>query len=106
MESPFSPMSKKLHHHCPLCGHEFIDEGMDVINSVNGKMMVYATCGSCGVGVIAKVSLLPQGLVGLGILTDLTREEIEQTNNTKPVSAEEVLTMKILTDKGYLEIKV
>ncbi len=106
MSAPFSSLPKRLHHHCPLCGQGLIDSDIEIINSANGQMMVYATCGSCGVGVIAKVSLLPQGLVGLGILTDLTREEINTVNSNSPVSAEEVLTIKLLTDRGYLEIKV
>ncbi len=104
--SSFSSLPKKLHHHCPLCGQEFTDTELDIIESSNGKLMVYATCGNCGVGMIAKVSILPQGLVGLGILTDLSRDEVSEVNQGSPVSADEVLVMKILTDKGYLEIKV
>lgn len=106
MESPFSSLSKKLDHHCPLCGRGLVNDQVDIIGSNNNQMMVYTTCSSCGVGLIAKVSWLPQGLVGLGILTDLTREEVKQVINTIPISADEVLTVKILTDKGYLEIKV
>ena len=106
MELPFSALPKKLNHYCPLCGRGLVNEEVDIISSANNQMMVYTTCGSCGVGLIAKVSWLPQGLVGLGILTDLTRDEAKHTNDFSPISADDVLTIKMLTDKGYLEIKV
>lgn len=106
MKLPFSPLPKKLNQHCPLCGSSLVNDEVDIVGSTNNQIMVYTTCGSCGVGLIAKVSWLPQGLVGLGILTDLTKDEIKQKINAKPISADEVLDIKILADKGYLEIKV
>ncbi len=106
MELPLSSLPRKLNHHCPLCGRILVNDDVEIISLHNNQMMVYTTCGSCGVGLIAKVSWLPQGLVGLGTLTDLTRDEVKQTANLSPITVDDVLAMKILTDKGYLEIKV
>jgi len=106
MESQFSQIPKKLSHHCPMCGEQLADGEIDILRARDGEMMVYVTCNSCGVGMVAKLSVVPQGLVGLGVLTDMSRDEVMAVRQAKPVSAEEVLAMKILTDKGFLEIKV
>ena len=106
MNNQFSQTPKKINHHCPLCGNQFVDGEVDILKAHEGQLMVYVTCGNCGVGLVARLSVVPQGLIGLGILTDMTRDEVSVLRKAKPVSAEEVLAMKILTDKGFLEIKV
>jgi uncharacterized Zn finger protein len=106
MESQFPQISKKQGHYCPMCGEQLADGEIDILRARSGEMMVYITCNNCGVGMVAKLSVVPQGLVGLGVLTDMSRDEVMGVHQAKPVSAEEVLAMKILTDKGFLEIKV
>jgi predicted RNA-binding Zn-ribbon protein involved in translation (DUF1610 family) len=106
MPNQFLPSQRKINHYCPLCGNQFVDGEVDILRAREGQLMVYVTCGNCGVGLIARLSVVPQGLIGLGILTDMSRDEVSEIRQPKPVSAEEVLDMKILTDKGFLEIRV
>jgi len=106
METNFSDMPKKINHHCPLCGERLENNDLDVLKEQDGQLIVYSACLKCGVGMVAKLSVLPHGLVGIGVLTDLNRDELLQLKHGYPISAEDVLDMKIITDKGLLEMKV
>lgn len=106
METNFSDMPKKINHYCPLCGSRLENNDLDILKEQEGQLMVFSTCSNCGVGMVARLSVWPHGLIGIGILTDLNRREILELNNKRPVSAEDVLDIKILTDQGRLEIKV
>ncbi len=104
MEKNFSNYPKRINQRCPMCNEKFNDSDMEIIKEMENGLMAYSTCSNCGVGMVAKLSLMPQGFVGVGVLTDLNRDEVILVKENRPISAEEVLNVKILTDKGILKI--
>lgn len=104
MEKKFGDYPKRISQRCPMCNEKFNDNDLEIIREIEDGLIAYSTCAKCGVGMVAKLSLMPQGFVGVGVLTDLNRDEVMLVKENKPVSAEEVLNIKILTDKGILKI--
>ena len=98
------PLPKKITQHCPLCGARLSENDLNVLEEDDRGVLIYSSCANCKVGMLARLHAVPQGFVGVGMLTDLQLKEIDLLGST-PVSAEDVLQVKQLADKGKLKIQ-
>ncbi len=98
-------MPKQFSQTCPLCGARLDDNDLDILEEHEMGLLIYSNCVRCKVGMLAKLTVVPQGFVGVGMLTDLQRDEVIVLASGSPVSAEDVLSFKQLADKGVLELK-
>jgi len=88
-----------------LCERRIDGSQLEIYEESDRELLIYSNCSRCGVGMVARLMLVPHGLTGVGILTDVRREELSHMRAQLPVSAEDVLTIKLMADTGHLEIK-
>lgn len=85
--------SFRLVSRCPMCNAPATHGRIEMLEeNDDGTVLVYSRCGKCGVGLIAYLSSVSQGMYGAAILTDLTKYEIGKYSETEPISADEVMT--------------
>lgn len=92
---------------CPVCQKKYLARSASVVRKNDRFMLVYMSCGNCGMGSLAIVSkndFSHEGSLTLGILTDLERSEIDFFSQANPISWDEVLDFHqkyFLVEKSY-----
>ncbi len=77
--SPFFGENLKLVSYCPLCENKHNATEAKVLDENEGAKLVYIHCKKCGTNVVAVVFHTPIGPFGMGsmgIVTDLTAEDV------------------------------
>lgn len=78
-------LPKKLLQKCPVCSQEYDYQKIKILETEDLYVLSYLQCTHCSSGVILKILILPHGLVGQAVLTDLSEEEIKQLKKNKGV---------------------
>jgi len=79
---------------CPICDRKFSSRRALLLDKYEGMQTVYIECRKCGSSVVLGVARNIPGIVTtIGMLTDMTREDIERISNMKPITADDVLEM-------------
>ena len=79
---------------CPVCQRKYASQSASVIRQNERFMLVHVSCDGCGMGSLAVVSkdvFSREGVLTVGILTDLDRDEINIFSQLSPISWDEVL---------------
>ncbi len=78
---------------CPLCGTKYNRSDMVVLREGKAKAVFHLTCSKCGTAMLAFVSNTPQGIVNLGIATDLNAREALVSFEGKIVDSDNILNV-------------
>lgn len=78
---------------CPLCNAVYRMEDAQVIETSDDSSMVYVECARCKSSIVAVVAMSGMGMVSLGMVTDMTREDVEMFRATPSMSSNELLEM-------------
>jgi hypothetical protein len=78
---------------CPLCNAVYRMEDAQVIETSDDSSMVYVECGRCKSSIVAVVAMSGMGMVSLGMVTDMTREDVERFHTSPSMSSNELLEM-------------
>lgn len=80
---------------CPVCGRKYREENARVVQMKRSAMLVHTSCGFCSSASLAVVARgqEAEGMVTMGMLTDLDYGEACQFLRNQPVSADEVLEL-------------
>lgn len=76
---------------CPLCRAKYSHSQASVLEESDTRTVFHLTCSKCNSAVLAFVSDSQQGIVSLGVATDLTSEEAKKVLRSRPVDSEQVL---------------
>ncbi len=76
---------------CPLCKAKYSHSQASVLEENDARTVFHLTCGKCNSAVLAFVSDSQQGIVSLGVATDLTSQEAKKILGSKPINSEQVL---------------
>lgn len=76
---------------CPLCKAKYSHSQASVLEESDVRTVFHLTCSKCNSAVLAFVSDSQQGIVSLGVATDLTRQEAKEILGSKPIDSEQVL---------------
>lgn len=74
-----------------MCGAPAQLARIEMLDEAEGNVLVYSRCGRCSVGLLARVTVVPQGMFGAAILTDLEKGEIGKFTESEPITTDEVL---------------
>ncbi len=81
---------------CPICNKKYDSRNASVLEKNQEFMSFYIDCGNCSSSVIVAVFFPLSGLVTtVGMLTDLSREDLKKLRTFDPISADEVLEMHV-----------
>lgn len=80
---------------CPVCGSEYKNNDTGVVKAKDSAMLVHASCSHCQSSFLAMVTkgYETEGMVSMGMLTDLDYEEACRFLGGEPVTADEVLDL-------------
>lgn len=84
---------------CPLCSHAYGENQADVILDRDNVHLIHITCPSCKNKLVAILAASPIGMSSVGMMTDLTAEDVIRTQDISPVSEDDVLDFHTLMDK-------
>lgn len=85
---------------CPLCKAKYNHSQTVVLDESNNRTVFHLTCGKCSSSVLAFITENKQGVVSLGLATDLSAHEAQGFLKKSPIDKEEVLKIyKYLNNK-------
>ena len=76
---------------CPICNKKYGQAKILVLEENNNKTTLHVTCGSCKISSLIFISSGKMGIVSLGMLTDLTKEEAKNLFKNEEISADNVI---------------
>ncbi len=76
---------------CPLCERKYKKENATVLEIGPKRNTIHFTCDSCKVSSMMFLSYNQTGVVGVGILTDLIKDEAKRLFIKEPISTDQVL---------------
>jgi hypothetical protein len=84
---------------CTVCNSSFDQSSFISLEEKEQKTTFHVTCAKCSTSSIIFLSLSQSGVAGLGIATDLDKEEAVRMFGRDAVSADEVIDMHQLMSK-------
>jgi len=89
----------RLIQKCPVCGSDYTEGRIEILDEDEKSFLVYLSCGFCSSGLIVRVMTLPHGLIGNAILTDLAAPEVLSFSESPTVLGNHVLEIHELINK-------
>jgi DNA-directed RNA polymerase subunit RPC12/RpoP len=80
-----------MSYRCPLCGARYSMQEAQEIEGREDSTMVYIECARCGSSIVALVAMSGVGVVALGLVTDMTQEDVERFRRARPISSDDLL---------------
>ncbi len=93
----------QLIQNCPVCQKVKPIGIVEVIDEKPMNYLLRASCKFCNSGMMLKVQVMPNGLFGSVLVTDLAANEIERFRKEKAVSVDHVINAHSLSDKAWKE---
>lgn len=85
---------------CPLCKAKYNHSQTIVLEESNNRTIFHLTCEKCESAVLAFITEGKQGVISLGLATDLNAGEAQTLLKSGPIEKEEVLEIyKYLNNK-------
>ena len=81
----------KIVSRCPICQMEHNPMETALLDEANGSHLIYIKCRKCQSGVVASLTPTSFGMSSVGLVTDLSSNEIMQFKDSPRVSAIDVL---------------
>ena len=88
--------SLKLMNQCPVCKEGYETSEDNILEEKNGAHLIHITCPHCQSKVSAMVMVSQVGLSSVGMVTDLTADDVLRLRNQEPVSENELLDFHVL----------
>lgn len=96
--------SMKLIRECPLCSEQYDTEKVQVIQEHTGAHLLHLTCQRCSSAMLALVMVSSLGMGSVGVVTDLTSEDVIRLQDIEPVTSDDVLTFyEFLAESSHFE---
>ena len=76
---------------CPLCHTRYRPFEAAVLDAHDDAHLVYVQCRACHCAILALVYLDGNGASSIGLVTDLTKEEVMQYRGAEAVGADDVI---------------
>lgn len=100
--APFNVFHQNLHLNgrCPVCNTMYDLQKFRIIAERDQNVLTYIQCASCGSAVLSMLSAGQQGLQAVGLVTDLTVDEVVAFERSgAPVSADDAIALHGLLER-------
>ncbi len=81
----------KFINHCPICSSAYEVKDAKLFNSNEAAALVHLTCLKCQSYFVAMVVLLKQGVSSVGMVTDLSFEDVKRLYRREPLTTDEII---------------
>lgn len=95
----------KLISFCPLCQAKQESMEVKILDTSEAARLLHLRCQKCGAAILALVMISPAGLNSLGMITDLSADEVLKFKETDSIDADDVLAFheSLSTNKNWLK---
>ncbi len=98
------PEGLRLMRQCPLCRKDYQEKALSLIEEREGASLVHITCTNCDNAVLAVVMVSPLGMSSMGIVTDLSIDDVAHFRGRDIFSQDDVLDFySTMQECGALE---
>ena len=87
------PINLKLIKSCPICNADYRQSMIQVLDESEFGVLTYVSCPTCGATLLTRFATMPQGVVGIAILTDLTPLEVGSFTGSDDLTGDDVLSI-------------
>jgi hypothetical protein len=88
----------KLNARCPICNNMYDLQKLRIIGEREQQVLAYIDCATCSTALLSILSMQPNGMTAHGLVTDLTVEEVVDSEAWKAVGADDVLDLHEFLD--------
>ncbi len=88
----------KLNAKCPICGNLYDLQKLRIIGERDQQILAYIDCGTCSTALLSILSMSPNGMTAHGLVTDLSVEEVIDSEAWRSVQADDVLDLHEFLD--------
>ena len=81
----------KLISYCPLCNTHYNPNEAKVLEQREGAHLIHVQCGSCYSSIVAVIITGGIGVSSVGLITDLTGEDVIKFKDSEPVCEDDVI---------------
>ncbi len=93
----------RLNGRCPICNTMYDLQKYRVIGERDHNILTYIQCSQCGSAVLSLMSINQFGLQAIGLLTDLTSEEVAKFESIESITQDDVIQLhQMLEDDGNI----
>lgn len=95
----------KIVSYCPVCNHRHNPVKAQVLADKNGAHLIYVKCSHCQSAVLAVVSVGNLGVTSVGLVTDLSSDDITKFKNSRPINCDDVIEVhkRLTQDKVLID---
>jgi len=86
----FSPEGLRLISKCPLCSEQYEPFQARIIEEKSEAQLVHIQCKKCQSSIVALIVNGQLGLTSVGLITDLSSEDVETFKDASPITEEDV----------------
>lgn len=83
----------KLNARCPICSTTYDLQKLRIIGEREQQVLAYIDCGNCSTALLSILSMSPNGMTAHGLVTDLTVEEVIDSEAWRNVNADDLLDL-------------
>ncbi|MEK7189179.1 MAG: hypothetical protein AAB671_01620 [Patescibacteria group bacterium] len=100
--SPYQQSSSSLENlrlisYCPLCSTHYNPSEATVLEEKGGTHLIHVSCRKCGSSIVAVIMTGGIGVSSVGLITDLTGEDVLRFKSASPISSDDVIEAYELT---------
>ncbi len=101
MAPQFNVFHSNLHLNgrCPVCNTMYDLQKFKIIAEHDQNVLTYIQCTSCGSAVLSMMTAGQQGLQAVGLVTDLSVDEVVAFERSEAVTSDDVLGLHALLEK-------
>src|SRR3990167_4098474 len=97
--SPFFGENLKLVSYCPLCENKHNATEAKILDENEGAKLVHIKCKKCYTSVVAIVFQNALGMSSVGVITDLTSEDVMKFRENEDITSDDVLALHEMLNK-------
>lgn len=86
----------RLMNQCPVCKGAYRAEQKNVLEERGAAHLVHITCPHCSNAIVAVIITTPIGLSSVGMLTDLTADDVSRLSSRGAWSEDELFACHVL----------
>ncbi len=92
--SQFNPNQLlRLNARCPVCNTVYDLQKLRILGEREQQVLAYIDCGTCSTALLSILSMNPNGMTARGLVTDLTVEEVVESEAWRMVGSDDVLDL-------------
>lgn len=78
---------------CPLCQKEYGNFNITILDQKRGKATLHLACDYCQTASLVFVIVNQSGILSLGMVTDVTKDEAKKVMNREAISGDDVVAV-------------